>query len=1190
MHNSNMHSKNNMNTNNNNGTNNNNNNNNNNQNDNYSDYTDYRSYKKKKVSHDNSGGNSSTNNPNSYMTQSQQQRYQQNYYNNQQQQPQQQYQQQQQHQYHQQHHHHHYQQYQQQINYRNIKNNSLYNEILDQIQFSDDDLLKTVNIWVELFNNDMKKSENDLMALINQSYPFDAKTLMDSVISTFCMYRPEYISMIIETLANRIYNHQFNYRFSLPPFYAFKKLFLFDEGKEDKEQDQSNNYKNNQKYQQQPQMNYTYGIGGGLVTPIQSLYTINRVIQLQDTHFVPLQILYELTCFNLVYFLKNKDSINLKIPSPSSTAIATTNKSNEITNRKKNQDEAFLNISVWIFDCLIRSPVSIIESYFYKLLDIHNQVSQTHRKKPFITLSKYIKNSNITESELESILPTSIRKHIVSLFLSPDSLSVDSKKAQYILHSLVPILVKYQSKFISKDYHFILIHYFSNTNNSFIHRLIHNLISLSTIDNNLVINLLEFLMNNKFDNLTLQNHILPPILQGLNEDLIKEKSKIILKSIINSKLNIILFGKNYSINNNKNNNNNKQQQEENNNLIYFSETNSLKGSKILVNLLSTLKTCSSETQNLFFSLWEEYLKQTIRDSFNAVSQFWYIKQLVLHFNLFEFELKEMSKRLLLLFLNHLIYQNNQFDSKVISIFQQLTFNIFYVSSLLFNKNQDQLQSSIQNNNDSNNSNTINNSNSGDNNLIKTLDCGILVDPSVPLFLDYLQFIINKFSKNHIIYKTILKSIQQIINNITLLDSTILLKNNQFKPTISLSTTSNSNDDSQIIDTTTLEVYNIQISLEFLYSLISNSDIQSINDSTTETSDIDTNNNNNNTNLIYNNIKEFLLNIMINNNIRDNIMSLLVLNDIGFKTISLKLLLEIEKNSISQKQDDSSYWSSQEKIELLFTNLLEPNLFESCLEFLQIIKSSNYELIVASLLQKLAILSENSNENLSNAIITLLEELIIKDNQLIYQILKFVQSNLFNHYGNLINNDSNNSYYGSTDFDSNYINRNLLILLQKLQNLTPTFSNNSNYYGIINDLISQSLKNINNNNFNIQLLQYQLISNIIFNQPKYLTNLNNDHSSNLNQLKKEYHLNFYNNYIYFLIQGILSSHFSVRVLCQTIIQEFINQNPQQHKKKVLDFLIYKLKSFSINSEYNNQIPLLRKSIESIQISSLLQYNK
>eukprot|EP01132_Coremiostelium_polycephalum_P009272 gene9272-11364_t len=355
---------------------------------------------------------------------------------------------------------------------------------------------------------------------------------------------------------------------------------------------------------------------------------------LKQDESINLQILYELTSFNIIYYLKSSndhvDEDNKKSDQRE--------EGEEYHQRKRSLSgsSGFL-VSQWVIDCLIKSPTTMIESYFQTLLE---PTPSSQLLSKLSTLKTYIKeyntnnksNNKIKDSEINRL----IRKHIVSLFstssssssFSSKTLSLDSKKIQFILHSLLP---------------------------SFTQRLLHNLISdyKPKEENNIVIELIDILMNDKsFQNQIplLQTHFLHPILQCLGneiEESTTSTAKILYQLINDDTRNELLFGRNFGFGVNAS----------------FSGSQLEEGYSSIQTLLKILIGYSSETQNRFYKQWEDFLTRKFTNNDQISQCFWQIRQLILYYNQLPLELCEMTKRVLFLFLKSLSKQKSQFDSK-----------------------------------------------------------------------------------------------------------------------------------------------------------------------------------------------------------------------------------------------------------------------------------------------------------------------------------------------------------------------------------------------------------------------------------------------------------------------------------------------------------------------------------------------
>ncbi|KAF2076068.1 hypothetical protein CYY_002632 [Polysphondylium violaceum] len=1027
-----------------------------------------------------------------------------------------------------------------------ITNNLLYSDALNikitvHQPIPTDILTKVINQWLntvdrEKTTSDSKPSdqfEYNLVSLIELSYPYDSKTLLDYVITTFCVYRPEYIGVIVKTLIEQIYSGILVYRFNMPPLFAFKQLFsdkknsLFSNTDTDQQQQPQqhyhhhHHYNNYQQHQQQQK---------------QNVFELNNQIdELDDSNDIPLQILFEITSYNIIYHINNSNS-------------------------KQPQQQSYI-ASHWILDCLVKSKLSIIETYFTQLLLVNTKNLSNHRY--FRTLHSFIK-SRSSDNNNSIDVSKEIRDHIVSMFNSaaPNSLPLDSKKIQPILHTIVPLLIQYQRKYISQDYLFIILYYFSSTTSSFVQRLFHNLISsvsFPTLHNsnnnnpiidinqyncinkqNVIIDIIDILKSkSKISNQLLCNNVVQPILQCINEGIFSNNAIELLKEIINSSnYNEILFGVNYEG-------------------FVFTESQLQQGYKSIQLLLNTLESYSSTTQTLFFQLWEEYLNtlftsQSIvaistSSSSSISSLFWRVRQMLLYFNRFPLELRDMTKRILYSFIS-IMLEKNRFDSKVVSIYSQLTHICFYLSSCANDESTDEERDNID------------------------------------LFIEYIQFITTNFKPTHIIYTSVMKSIHQIISNITLIDSSYMLLG--FKSSIDSSNSnssaiggnssnnnpsSNSNTSNPINDLVKNSIFTLDIKtiIQSLYYILQI---------------LGSRNNSSNSDDLHQqqlNTQILLSNIISNDvNSKNNILQLLKSNDTNLKPISIKLLIEMETHSSS-----NVFWN-QEKIQILFKHLMDPNLFPLCLEFLGIIKEKCCESVLKSLLRNLILSYDSSNSNGSYnqttttpstymGIIALIEEILVHSPPLTLIALQFIQSHLFTTTSATTSNNNNNNNNYSFDMSANNSgssnnindinNQNLLFLLQKIQSLVNTITQSSppqqSSYTIItssssptttttpdsvlnsivllmNEIILFSLKNIDDQNGDIQLLQFQLISSIV-----------STHSY-------EWHSNFIQEQLYIVVDGLVSQNTPIQNLCHTILKEFINHNPAHHKPLIDEYVEYR----------------------------------
>eukprot|EP01133_Synstelium_polycarpum_P012818 gene12818-15042_t len=307
---------------------------------------------------------------------------------------------------------------------------------------------------------------------------------------------------------------------------------------------------------------------------------------------------------------------------------------------------------------------------------------------------------------------------------------------------------------------------------------------------------------------------------------------------------------------------------------------------------------------------------------------------------------------------------------------------------------------------------------------------------------------------------------------------------------------------------------------------------------------------------------------------DRLLSLLTSSDNQIKTTSLQLLYTLE--SIGKTDNISSFWNF-DRMEVLFDGLLDPIITD---QSLLLIRLSNRHIVdPSSTLDSLflRLVSHQHGENCTNNIV-LLEEILLRNTHEITRILSLAQSNMF---GLVQSPDS------MTLSTKGYINQNLLILLQKLNSIVDLPA----------EIVSLATDTTHLYPESIQLLQYQLIASSMEKSKTDKMDIRNRLGS--------------------IVEGLTSANLSIRKLCLTILQEYIemgihspltspspttttnghhnhsnnngasptnltNDTLDNRKEFVLKYINHKIQSLKSNA--SDILPFLEEAINFIQLFS------
>ncbi|GAM19673.1 hypothetical protein SAMD00019534_028480 [Acytostelium subglobosum LB1] len=827
------------------------------------------------------------------------------------------------------------------------------------------------------------------------------------------------------------------------------------------------------------------------------------------------------------------------------------------------------HLSRWITSLLKQCAQGdlIVEEYFQRLI---------YTPTTFAALAS---KDNQKTPDIDAI----VRGHLVSLFPSIQSGQhqhkhhhghhhhqdgAKKKKLNPLIQTLIPVIVSTQTEHLSTDYAHLLRYYFLVINKTtqsqrFVQHMIESNMLTQIIK--LIKSMLELLDGPTSSNdhssivILLQNHFLPAIYHYIGADADTTPAQPYAERL----LTLIINDDKLRV------------------LLFgrdngyglnghFSTSQLIEGLSILENLIQTLETFSSDTQTKVQQLLDRHWRESLLQSKDVTYHYWKVRQLLLYYNTMPQDLRDSVNRFLFNFLRHLELQPNKLTNNTMVVFKQLVPILFNIVCNAGTVSLDQVQvEGLATNTDN-------------------------------ILLEYLQFVLTRFKNYKLVLSTIKNSFVELLITTLVLDQMFSASN----PTGVDATASLS---SLLMPAS---------SVIFLQHMLVNK-LQQQQATGKDGCAGDS-------------LYHFIIETMIDNSsILDRLLVLLSTSDYHSKTLSIQMfyLVQFGANHIGRKL---SYWeTSSTRIELLYKTLLDPITSDTALHLLRLLLSEHAIDPLATLESLFLQLTTNQNDtdiNCNNSIV-LIEETLRSNMQHIERVIKMIRTSLFNKIQNVsISAGQTASTSGAPPMrmpsgnltqvllqqqtpapslsssqprqNTGNINCNLLILLQKLTGLTS----------VAEDVVALAVDAIHLYPESTQLLQFQLLASSMEHQdnadPSIGVKINNFVKSRLGSI----------------VEGLTSPNSSIRKMCLTILQEFIemgyrqglhNQSidvsavddamdielavastangssivgvdPYANKKLSLDYINYKIAGLLLVSEASDTLLYLREAVDLIQI--------